>query len=269
MTVDAGSQAKLERDHTWERSWPKCFFALVATVEILLALVWISSSLIKCVHSTILLQIILVTEIFNILMDFWHTNVFGGIWASIILLINWILIFVTGISCFSCIHFSIDDFFSLVCCASTVRASTCSFIWNFITLVTFAVLIVFDVIFILNPYTCILTPTCDSQPQSFSFNYIVQTIPQFENYSLYDSKKLFLEIQVGCAGLAFLTSVIYIVVFLFCRLKLRDRAISDNPITAILPPKRGLRIARAPLINPTVSDWSNKSNSTGYFNFWC
>jgi hypothetical protein len=29
-------------------------------------------------------------------MDFWHTNIFGGIWASIFVFINWILIFVTG-----------------------------------------------------------------------------------------------------------------------------------------------------------------------------
>jgi hypothetical protein len=107
-------------------------------------------------------------------------------------------------------------------------------------------LIIFDVIFILNPYTCILTPTCSTQSQVVSLNYIVQTISQFQYYSIYDSKKLFLEIQVGCAGLAFVLSIIYIVIFIVCRLKLRKRVTVDNPGIALLPPPRGLRIAQPP-----------------------
>lgn len=196
------------------------------------------------------LQILLVTEVFNILMDLWHANVFGGIWAGIILFVNWILIFVTGMKSFS-VHSSLDRSFYLVCCATTVTASTFSLVWNCITLIAVGTLIVFDVLFIIDPTMCILTPTCSTQPQTFSFNYVVQSISQFQSYSIYDSKKLFLQIQVGCASLAFLISVIYIIVFLVCRLKLRERAIIDNPTTAILPRKQGLRISRAPFVNPT------------------
>lgn len=39
MTIDPVVQTKFERNLTWERSWPKCFLALVATVEIILAIV--------------------------------------------------------------------------------------------------------------------------------------------------------------------------------------------------------------------------------------
>lgn len=112
-------------------------------------------------------------------------------------------------------------------------------------------LIVFDVLFILDPTMCLLTPTCASQAQVFSYNNIVQTIPQFQSYTIYDSKKLFLQIQVGCAGLAFLISLIYIIIFLICRFKLRERAIIDNPNTAMLPRRHGLRVSRPPYVNPT------------------
>jgi len=39
MPVEPAIQAKFERNLIWERSWPKCFLAVLATVEILLALV--------------------------------------------------------------------------------------------------------------------------------------------------------------------------------------------------------------------------------------
>lgn len=72
-------------------------------------------------------------------------------------------------------------------------------------------------------------------------------ISQFNSYTIYDSKKLFLEIQVGCAGLAFVLSIVYIIIFLVCRLKLRKRIIKDNPAAVIAPRKHGLRIAQAPV----------------------
>lgn len=184
------------------------------------------------------------------MVDFWHTNVFGGVWATIILYVNLILIFVTSIYIFFSFNKFVNLYFILVCCATTVRASTCSFVWNFITLIAFATLIVFDVIFITNPYTCILTPTCSNQTQLTSFNYVVQNISPFQSYSIYDSKKLFLQIQVGCAGLAFLISIIYVIIFLICRLKLRKRAIIDNPNAPIVHKKRGLRVAQTSTVSP-------------------
>lgn len=98
MTIEPAIQAQFERNLTWERSWPKCFLALLATVEIILGLVSTKKSTVFNIISIInSFQAIIITEIFNILVDFWHTNVFGGIWASIILFVNWILIFVTGL----------------------------------------------------------------------------------------------------------------------------------------------------------------------------
>jgi hypothetical protein len=125
-------------------------------------------------------------------------NIFGGIWASIIVFINWILIYVTGRLSKEKVY-SNDSIIS-VCCTTTICASTCAFIWNVITLLALGVLITFDIIFILNPYTCVLTPTCSTQPQVISINSLIQLIPSFKNYTSYDSKKFLLEIQVGCAG---------------------------------------------------------------------
>ncbi|CAF4076828.1 unnamed protein product, partial [Rotaria sp. Silwood2] len=139
-------------------------------------------------------------EIFNILVDFWHTNIFGGIWASIILLINWILIFV---------H---------VCCTTTVGESTCSFVWHWITLVALGVVIAFDI------------------------------IPQFSSYTIYDSKKFLLEIQVGCTGLVFILTIIYIIIFIVCRIKFSKRDTTVYPIMNTHTPKCGLRVAQAPPI---------------------
>ena len=87
-----------------------------------------------------------------------------------------------------------------VCCTPTIGASTCAFIWNIISLIGLGVLIVFDIIFILNPFTCVLTATCATQPQVISFTSLMQLIPAFKNYSSYDLKKFFLQIQVSCAG---------------------------------------------------------------------
>jgi hypothetical protein len=135
-------------------------------------------------------------------MDFWHTNIFGGIWASIILLINWILIFATGKWPKRESRCERDVRFLSVCCTTTIGTSTCALVWNIITLMALSVLIGFDIIFILNPFACVLTSTCSSQPQVISLNFIMQLFPPFKNYSSYDSKKFFLQIQVGCAGRA-------------------------------------------------------------------
>jgi hypothetical protein len=91
-------------------------------------------------------------------------------------------------------------FLILVCCTTTIAASTCALIWNIITLLALGVLIVFDVIFIVNPNTCLLTSTCSTRPQVISLNYIMQLIPPFKHYSIYDSKRFFLRIQVVSAS---------------------------------------------------------------------
>lgn len=185
-------------------------------------------------------------------MDFWHTNIFGGIWGSIIIFINWILIYVTGRKVNMYLEKRLFSFSILVCCRTTVGASTCALIWNIITLMATGVLVAFDIIFILNPYTCLLTPKCSTQPQVVSLNSIMQLIPTFKNYSSYDSKKFFLEIQVGCVGkikisyyltllffnigIAFIISFIYIIIYIVCKTKNRRRIDCDYPAPATAPP---------------------------------
>ena len=138
-------------------------------------------------------------------MDFWHRNVFGGIWASAVIFIKvsflcgtgWVNIgnsFVFFLIIRS--HFRLD----LVCCMTISLGSHCAVVWNLITLLTLGALITFDVIFILNPSTCILTPSCSTQAQLLSLTSIIQLVPFLKNYSSSDLKHLFLLVQVICAG---------------------------------------------------------------------
>ncbi|CAF3489359.1 unnamed protein product [Rotaria sp. Silwood1] len=258
MVVDPIIQAEFERNLSWKRSWPRCVLGSVASIEIFVGL------------------IIFLTEICNILMDFWHTNVFGGIWASIMIFINVIVIYAT------------------VCCITTIGSSTCALIWNLLTLLTLGVLIAFDVIFILDPYTCFLTPTCSTQSQIISLNYLIQMIPSFKDYTSYDSKKLFLEIQVGCAGknydftffytidylysflnvgVACIISFIYIIIYIACKMKIRQRVVHDYSAPVIahptlvpfapppLPPhhQHAFPVAEAPPM-----PWINQANNMPY-----
>ncbi|CAF1031580.1 unnamed protein product [Rotaria sordida] len=236
MAIDPIIQAEFERNLSWKRSWPRCFLGSIASIEMFLGL------------------IILLTEACNILMDFWHTNIFGGIWASIIIFINVIVIYAT------------------VCCITTIGSSTCAFIWNLITLLTLGILIAFDIIFILNPYTCFLTPKCSTQSQIISLNYLMQMIPTFRNYSSYDSKKLFLEIQVGCAGVACIVSFIYIIIYIVCKMKIHQRVVHDYsapviahpPPIAPPPPPSPYYHHTYPLIHAPPMPWINQTNNALY-----
>ncbi|CAF0957916.1 unnamed protein product [Didymodactylos carnosus] len=165
---------------------------MVATIEIILGLA------------------IFITEILNIIVEFWYMNVFGGIWGSIILFINWITIYTT------------------VCCSPTIGASTCSLVWNILTIIAMGALVGFDISFILNPSTCLLTPTCTTQSEIINLQFIMTNIAPFKNYTFYDSKKLFLEIQVGCAGLALLLSIIYVIIYIVCKNKLKNQTTSTS-----------------------------------------
>ncbi|CAF2469618.1 unnamed protein product [Rotaria sp. Silwood2] len=244
MTVDPIIQAEFERNLSWKRSWPRCLLGSIASIEAFIGV------------------IILLTECCNILMDFWHTNIFGGIWASIIVFINVIVIYAT------------------VCCITTIGSSTCALIWNLLTLLTLGTLIAFDVIFILNPDTCFLTPTCSTQSQIISLNYIMQMIPPFKNYTSYDSKKIFLEIQVGCAGVACIISFIYIVIYIACKMKIHQRVVHDysapvivhpppvpiahsSPI-AMAPPSPYHHYPTFPVADAPQSPWINQTNNVPY-----
>ncbi|CAF0910691.1 unnamed protein product [Adineta steineri] len=203
MAMEPVIQAEFERNYAWKRSWPRCFIAFLAALEMLLGL------------------IIFLTEAGNILMDFWHTNIFGGIWAGIVIFIHWILLFVTA------------------CCTPTVGAARCALIWNLVALVALGNLIGFDIIFILHPDICLLTPTCSTQPQVVSLIDLLQKVPVFKYYTTHTAKKLFLEIQVVCVGIVFLMCLMYIVVYIACRMNIRTRVQDSSTIAASAPPCSG------------------------------
>jgi hypothetical protein len=58
--------------------WPGCFIIFLAFIEVI------------CVI------ILILTELGNVAANFWTTNVFGGGWCGLIMLINLILLFVAG-----------------------------------------------------------------------------------------------------------------------------------------------------------------------------
>ena len=86
----------------------------------------------------------------------------------------------------------------------------------------------FDTIFVMNPSTCILTLTCSSQPEVISLNFLMRRVPQFSNYTNYDSKTFFLRIQLICAIVVFILTLTYILIFLRCHAKLHHRLRKEN-----------------------------------------
>ncbi|CAF0748245.1 unnamed protein product [Didymodactylos carnosus] len=95
-----------------------------------------------------------------------------------------------------------------------------------------AVLVAFDIVFILNPHTCVLTSTCTTQSELISVQSVMNSITPFKNYTIYDSKKLFLEIQVGCAGLALLISLVYIIIYYICKTKFKNQTATATATTS-------------------------------------
>jgi hypothetical protein len=62
----------------FNQSWPKCFIAFLAIIELLAALVLIA------------------TELGNVAANFWTTNVFAGGWCGLIMLIHFLAVSVSG-----------------------------------------------------------------------------------------------------------------------------------------------------------------------------
>lgn len=249
MALDPILQAKIEKDLVWKKSWPRCFLSLMTSFEILLGVVRLfsrnsistfvssgdfSNGIVQHGDGILVYEcfrwILGVDRHFNQLdLNVRHRSVQRTFWFSTNKTFDWTWL--------------------LVCCTQTIGAATCALIWNLITLLALAILIVFDVIFILNPSTCILTPTCSSQPEVFSLNFIMQLFPMFKNYTALDSKKFFLTIQVGCAGKniwrfsfdnfelflrflggAFVISALYILIYIICRSRIKNLVVQETRI---------------------------------------
>lgn len=114
----------------------------------------------------------------------------------------------------------------------------------------------------------------------------MQLIPTFKNYSSYDLKKFFLQIQVACAskindsslhcrcffsliifssGAAFIISLIYIFIFIACRIRIRDRVVPDYPIRPTAPPPPAPAVNyEYPLSNSAGVPWTSEVPYTPY-----
>jgi hypothetical protein len=60
------------------RVWPRCFVIFLGVIEMLAAVV------------------LIITELGNVAAQFWTTNVFAGGWCGLIMIINFIGLYVAG-----------------------------------------------------------------------------------------------------------------------------------------------------------------------------
>jgi hypothetical protein len=95
----------------------------------------------------------------------------------------------------------------------------------------------FDAVFIAQPSTCILTPSCSSNAASttiFSYSFqqsfflLFNNLGPFKTYTVPQAKFLFQTIQLGVACLCFVLNLIYLVIYYVVRSKASKR-IAPSP----------------------------------------
>ncbi|CAF0802982.1 unnamed protein product [Adineta steineri] len=174
--------------------WPRCFITFIAILELLAVIMFF------------------LTELCSVAANFWTTNVFAGGWCGLIALIHVIALFVTGLC--------------LPGPASAFRAA----LITMLLFIACAALISFDIVFLIRPTTCILTPSCADNAVSttiFSYNFrksFFQTFNSwgpFTSYSESQVKLLCEAIQLGLAGLCIIIGVIYLVIYFECLRKIK------------------------------------------------
>jgi hypothetical protein len=115
----------------------------------------------------------------------------------------------------------LNEFF-LGCCKPGPPAAFRSLIITIISLLACAVLISFDAVFIAQPTTCVLTPSCSSNAASTTiFSYSFQTgfysiwnnLGPFTSYTQTQTKFLFQTVQLGVGCLGFVLNIIYLVIY--------------------------------------------------------
>jgi len=183
-------------------AWPKCFLIFMGIIEVLATI------------------ILILTELGNVAANFWTTNVFAGGWCGILMLAHFIAIFVT------------------VCCAPGPPAGLRAAVVTVIALIACAALISFDAVFIAQPSTCILTPSCATNAASNStFSYTLQqsfltlfrTLGPFSSYTQSQAKFLFQTIQIGVGSLCFILCIIYLVIYYVVKNKATNQVASSRP----------------------------------------
>ena len=86
-----------------------------------------------------------------------------------------------------------------------------SIVSDILSLISLCVLLGFDIYFIVNINTCLLTSTCTSRASITSFQFM-NSLPAFSSYSTDQSKRLFLYIQVSCGGCCILIVLVHTIV---------------------------------------------------------
>jgi hypothetical protein len=122
-----------------------------------------------------------------------------------------------------------------------------------ITLLALALLIAFNALFLAQPSTCILTPTCTSQSisqSSFAYNMsrnffsTFNSLNGFRTYTLSQSKYLFQTVQISVGCLGFVLCIVYLMIYIMRRMDTSNQVIpmsrgrdSGSPESSI--PDRG------------------------------
>lgn len=110
----------------------------------------------------------------------------------------------------------------LGCCSPTKSAAFRAVIVTFIALIASATQLSFDAVFIAQPSTCILTPSCTANADSSSvFSYwfrqafftLFTNLAPFKSYGESQAKFLFQTIQLGVGCLCFVLCLIYLIIY--------------------------------------------------------
>jgi len=215
--------------------WPKCFIIFMAIIVLLSAL------------------ILIFTEICNVGANFWTTNVFAGGWCGLVMLVFAIALSVTS------------------CCSPGPSAAFRAVIIAVIGILATGCLIGFDAVFIAQPSTCILTPSCSSNAAqtntwsyylSQSFFTIFNGLSTFKTYTQSQTKFLFQAIQLGVGCLCFVLCLVYMIIYYVCSSKAKRGQVSPGPEQQPYPgqyqnPAPAYRPnPRAPQANPGEVPWN-------------
>lgn len=176
--------------------------------------------------------ILLITEVANFLVGSWYTNIFGGVWTSLILCHYSVTIFINS-TCSIHARRETPGIVSLDC-AEERRLRKYATFSNVLVIVTLIALIVFDIIFLSEPQTCFFASNClDKAPLIESIGSI------FGEDTPVEFKRTMFIIQLNCAGLSLFLCIVYF---------RRDLTRNKNDSFDRLP-----SIRSAPLTLPSIS----------------
>ncbi|CAF1409081.1 unnamed protein product [Adineta ricciae] len=174
--------------------WPKCFTTFLGVIEFIAFVMFI------------------LTELCSVAANFWVTNVFAGGWCGIIVLIHAIFLFIAGL------------------CSPGPSSAFRAALLTILMFIACGALIAFDIAFIVQPSTCILTSSCSDNAYSssvFSYSFrssffsVFNSWDPFKTYTQNQVKLLCQAIQLGLAGLCIIVGIVYLVIYFECLRRLK------------------------------------------------